>query len=79
MLLLSFCVFVFVCQLRTFTPKRRQRSQRLTIDVVAGIVAAAAAAAVGAPGKQFFEHPRDTLISQVAQVSQVVVLPLPPD
>jgi len=41
---------------------------------VAAVAAAAVgvAAAVGAPGKQFIQHPRDTLISQVAQVSQVV-------
>lgn len=69
-LFLSFCVFfVFVCQLRTFTPRRRQRRQRLTIDVAAA--AADVAVAAGAPGKQFLEHPRYTLISQVAQPSQV--------
>jgi len=50
----------------------------LGIAAVAVAVAAVAvaavgvAAAVGAPGKQFIQHPRDTLISQVAQVSQVV-------
>jgi len=42
------------------------------VAVAVAAVGVAAAAAVGAPGKQFIQHPRDTLISQVAQVSQVV-------
>lgn len=67
------CVFCFCVPTEDIHSKASTATPASNNRCVAAAVAAAAhvAVAAGAPGKQFLEHPRYTLISQVAQPSQV--------